>query len=479
MVHRNPVNHQGRLYLAVPYSERKAAKAAGALWDKTAKSWYAGDTADRSRLIKWLPDQVTVQQTPALSPREEFAEAMRELGCLVTGHHPVMDGTTHRIATTGDKPHEKAGFYVGHLDGHPGGYIENNRTGEKMKWKAKGYSLSEVEKAQLQAESAAKQQAREAAHQARQDQVARSVRALLAVAPIATSDHPYLQSKQARPGDLQVVPKDSSGLPANAAILIGLDAKDSKVLRESNPDKLVFTAGDLLLAAQDINGEIRSVQTIQPNGLKRFAAGGAKQDTFHVVGGQGLDALAKAPAIVIAEGYATADTLSQSLGYATVAAFDAGNLPSVARLLHNKFPDKPFIIAGDNDLHQELTEGRNPGKEKAQAAANAVNGLAIFPIFAPGEQAYPADLKPITPGIARSGNLSDEQKAAITTMKSFTDFNDLATKSVLGMSGVERQVIPLVNSLIIRNQPPIEIKHQQASVVKVESQPVQRKAVNR
>jgi phage/plasmid primase-like uncharacterized protein len=31
------------------------------------------------------------------------------------------------------------------------------------------------------------------------------------------------------------------------------------------------------------------VQSIQENGMKRFATGGAKQDMFHVVGGQGLE----------------------------------------------------------------------------------------------------------------------------------------------------------------------------------------------
>lgn len=466
-----------KTYLAVPYSERKAAKAAGALWDKAAKSWYAGDKADKQILKKWLPDQGTVQQSPAQSPRDEFAEAMSSIGCLVTNDHPVMDGKTHRIATTGDKPHEKAGFYVGYLDGHPGGYIENNRTGESVKWKAKGYSLSEAEKAQLLAQCANKQLERSVAQKTQQDRVARSVRALLAIAPLASSDHPYLQSKQVRPGDLQVVPEDGSKLSANAAILIGKDRIKSKALREAYPDKLVFTTGDLLLAAQDIQGEIRSVQTIQANGLKRFAAGGEKQDTFHVVGGKGLDALEKSPVIVISEGYATADSLSQSLGYPTVAAFDAGNLLNVARLLHDKFLDKPFIIAGDNDLHLEMTEGRNPGKEKAIAAAKAVNGLAVFPIFAPGEQAYPANLEPVTPDKARNEELSDEQKAAIRQMKSFTDFNDLATKSVLGVGGVERQVTIIVNSLIVRNQKPNIVRHQHESDVKLEPQSVQRKAV--
>ncbi len=84
---------------------------------------------------------------------------------------------------------------------------------------------------------------------------------------------------------------------------------------------------------------------------------------FHIVGGesQGLTALDAAPAIVMAEGYATADTLSQALGYPVIAAFDSGNLPKVAQDLHHKYPHKPIIIAGDDDHHLESTLGKNPG----------------------------------------------------------------------------------------------------------------------
>ncbi len=39
-----------RVYLAVPYTERVLARAAGAVWDKDAKSWYAGPNADMQRL---------------------------------------------------------------------------------------------------------------------------------------------------------------------------------------------------------------------------------------------------------------------------------------------------------------------------------------------------------------------------------------------------------------------------------------------
>ena len=125
-----------------------------------------------------------------------------------------------------------------------------------------------------------------------------------------------------------------------------------------------------------------------------------------------------------------------------------------------------------------MTEGRNPGKEKAQAAARAVNGKSIFPIFASGEQAYPENLEPITPTIARSGDLTEEQKAAIAKMKKFTDFNDLATKSTLGLSGIERQIVNMVNSMVVRSQGQSGINQQQAYKENLEQQPVRRKTVN-
>jgi phage/plasmid primase-like uncharacterized protein len=457
-----------RQYLAVPFKERVMAKAAGARWDKSNKSWYAGSLAEMQALQQWLPENVQRQQAPALMPREEFSEAMKSVGCILTGDHPIMDGRKHRIATVGDKAGKQAGFYVGFLDGHPAGYIQNNRTGEVVKWKAKGYALSEVEKATLQADQAAKLQQRVAAQKVQQEVVANAVRDLLAIASPALAEHGYLQAKQARPNDLQVVPAAGSALPADSIVMIGKTWQASKALSESNPDKLVFTAGDLLLTAQDISGKIRSVQAIQENGLKRFATGGVKQAMFHVVGGQGLEALKKAPAIFIVEGYATADSVSQALGYATVAAFDSGNLLNVAQQLREKFPHKPFIIAGDNDMHLELTEGKNPGKEKALVAAKAVDGTTIFPIFAPDEQSYPDNLEPVTPLIARSGGLTDEQQAAVAKMKQYTDFNDLVTNSVLGREGLERQVTTRVNNMIDSQKERSVVRHEQELFVKCE-----------
>ena len=44
------------------------------------------------QLKRWLPENVKNEQLPAMTPREEFAEALRSVGCIVEGEHPLMDG---------------------------------------------------------------------------------------------------------------------------------------------------------------------------------------------------------------------------------------------------------------------------------------------------------------------------------------------------------------------------------------------------
>ncbi len=410
-----------RQYLVVHYAEKDQAKAAGAMWDNNQKSWFVGEKADIQALQRWMPENVTNQQEPAIDPRVEFAELLRANGCIVDGNHPVMDGTKQRIKVEGDKAAEKSGFYVGHLDGNPAGYFKNNRTGIETRWNAKGYTLNDGQKAELSAQAAINQQNRKAVQHEQQLKVADSIKALLAIAPSASANHPYLQTKNARPGDLKIVPENADDLPKDAIIKIGKDWQESKALRESNPDNIVLTAGDLLLPAQDINGETWSVQTIQPSGAKFFATGSKKESNFHVVDSknQGVAALDATPVIVIAEGYATADTLSKALDHPVVAAFDSGNLPKVALALHEKYPQKQIVIAGDDDRSQEIVNSKNPGKEKALEAAELVNGVAVFATFAPNEQ---------------------------VTQK-LSDFNDLANKSTLGIEAVKRQVDSVIKKI--------------------------------
>jgi len=116
-------------------------------------------------------------------------------------------------------------------------------------------------------------------------------------------------------------------------------------------------------------------------------------------------------------------SLSEALCFPTIAAFDSGNLRPVAMALHEKYPQKPIVIAGDDDKHLEATQGVNPGKIKAEEAARAVGGKAIFPIFAPDEH-------------------------TTENAKGFTDFNDLATKSSLGREGLERLVRAVLDTAV-------------------------------
>lgn len=405
----------GRVYLAVPYGEREAAKLAGAQWDKTAKSWYVGDNPDSELIKRWLPENVTAQQGPAKTPEEEFADALRSVGCIVppNSEHPIMDGKKHRIETNGDKNGEKSGFYVGHLDGHPAGYIKNNKTSVDIRWKSKGYSLSDEEKAKLSAEAATKLAQRDANLERTQQQTATRIETQISSLVPITQPTPYLADK---------------GIQAHAGALTDKEGKTT------------------FIPAQDINGKVWTMQYISEDGTKRFAKDSKKEGCFHVVGG--MDDLAKAPAIVVGEGYATATTASESLGFATVAAFDSGNLLKVVKDLHEKFPDKPVIVIGDDDRHLLMTQGVNVGKEKASAAANEVGGKAIFPVFTPKEQSYPTGLAPVTPEKYRKNEISTEQREALSNIKKFTDFNDLSTKSELGKEGVHRQLNTAVNKVI-------------------------------
>jgi putative DNA primase/helicase len=104
--------------------------------------------------------------------------------------------------------------------------------------------------------------------------------------------------------------------------------------------------------------------------------------------------IAMSPAVVIAEGYATAATLAEHGKVLVLSAYDSGNLLSVAAAVHKRWPDKAIVVGGDDDHRAE----NNPGREKALAAAEAVTGVAIFP------------------------TLSAEQRG-----KGFADFNDLGT----------------------------------------------------
>jgi KaiC/GvpD/RAD55 family RecA-like ATPase len=84
-------------------------------------------------------------------------------------------------------------------------------------------------------------------------------------------------------------------------------------------------------------------QTISPDGGKKFNSGLAKEGAFAATGklSGGL--------AYIAEGWATAASVTMATEQACVVALDAGNLPKVVEVFAQYFPDIELIVAADND----------------------------------------------------------------------------------------------------------------------------------
>jgi len=142
--------------------------------------------------------------------------------------------------------------------------------------------------------------------------------------------------------------------------------------------------GWLLVPLRDSAGTLWNLQRIAPERAqygtdKLFMKGGRKSGLWCLLGGvDGV--LAPAPAVLLlAEGYATAASLHQATGYPVAAAFDAGNLAHVAKAQRALYPAALLVLCGDDDVQTYAQRGHNPGRDKATAAARAVQGLAVFP----------------------------------------------------------------------------------------------------
>ncbi|WP_430735331.1 zincin-like metallopeptidase domain-containing protein [Halodesulfovibrio aestuarii] len=334
-----------KTYLAVPFSQKNAAKKLGAKWDGKKKSWYAPEGADMTDLDQWLPKEKHQENKPQMAPEQEFAQALREAGLIVEGL-PIMDGKLQRVRVEGGRQNAKDGTYTGYLDGRPAGFIENHKTGFRTNWKANGHKLSPEAMAEIKANAAMRQEARDMERKEEQDRAARRAYAKWKNAKgWAPDDQQYLQKK-------------------------GVKSHGTKIDMH----------GNLLIPGRDSGGRIQTMQTITTDG-KLFESGAKKQGAFHLISHYSSTNL-KQP-ILIAEGYATAASIHEATHKPVAVAFDAGNLEPVAKELKKAFPDAPFVFVADDDH----TQKNNPGITKAHAAARAVDGAVLEPKLTEAEKA--------------------------------------------------------------------------------------------
>lgn len=338
---------QERTYLHIPYQDKEQAKALGARWDARQKQWYAPEGTDLEPLQRFLPNPERCRDMDTLSPQEEFARKLADLGLDLKGQLPEMDGQIHRVPLL-SKQHGLDGSYCLHGDGRPAGWAQNHVTGDRVKLVASGVILSPAEIEKQRQERTARLQAQEQERAKAHEAAAQRCQAMWDSFSWASSS-PYLERK-------------------------GVSAFG---LKEDQ--------GNLIVPLKNAEGQLRGFQAIAPDGQKTFARGMEKKGNFHLIGADEKD-LSQGE-ILLCEGYATGASLHMATGKAVAVAFDSGNLLPVAEAIRAKYPNAAITICADND-HSIQREGKpyNVGLEKAKMAAQKVNGSVKTPLFTEKEK---------------------------------------------------------------------------------------------
>lgn len=257
----------------------------------------------------------------------DFRDAMMAAG--LRPRDVPADGEWHRCPTD-DKPKKRNGAYKLALDGRAGWYVDFASGMGVVTWHAAGMTSN----APIDQSAIVARRARE-----RQDRMAalRRVRAYWGRATPCTRLHPYLERK-------------------------GLSALGTSGLREHD--------GHLVVPVW-WRDRLISVQTIHPDGTKRFFAG------CSVKGGSFSIARKGAAVTVLVEGLATGLAAFQAVRHAAVVvAFDCGNLLPVTQALGLT---GSVVFAADNDYQTLAKRGVNPGIQAATNAAELIGAGVAWP----------------------------------------------------------------------------------------------------
>ena len=269
------------------------------------------------------------------NPIDQFRQAIEAAGLTPPGTiHD--DGAIHRFSTNGRRG-DDSGWYSLHTDGIAAGAFGCWRESMQSTWCAKtdtAMTTAELDTHRVRIKAI---QVQREAEQVQRLQSAATDAARRVQAATDCTQHPYLTTK-------------------------GVQAHGVKI-----------EGDNVLIPMIDTTGKVQSLQSITPDGDKRFLSGGRVKGCYHAIG-------KPAGLLNVCEGYATGASIHEATGQAVAVAFNAGNLEAVAVALRSKYPDMKIIIASDDD---HLTDG-NPGLTKALAAAQAVGALVAVPSFPAG-----------------------------------------------------------------------------------------------
>lgn len=127
--------------------------------------------------------------------------------------------------------------------------------------------------------------------------------------------------------------------------------------------------GAIALPAVDVGGKLWGLQFIQADGNKVFLSGMRKHGCFHRIKGGSV--------LAFAEGYATGATIHMATGWSVMVCFTGENLKPVAVSAREKWPERVFVVCGDDDR----SNPKNPGRKHASEVASLVGAKLVFPEF--------------------------------------------------------------------------------------------------
>lgn len=240
-----------------------------------------------------------------------------------------------------------------------GGMCFNWRTGKAaiFYYDYQGKRPSRAELRKMQAEMRKQRELYEAETRARQYAVSILAAQIWDGADSPMAGHKYLVRKR--------LPQARNGLRCIALDKAQALIDQAAIEQEDGEGQTLRGQGRLLVVPlTDDKGVICSVQLIDESGRKTFLKGGRKKGLLWRPHGLSFDAGTEG-AIGVAEGVATAMSVSLLYGVPCVAALDAGNLLPCAETLRRQFPNHALRFYADKDAS-------GVGEDKAKAAARSL-----------------------------------------------------------------------------------------------------------
>lgn len=263
---------------------------------------------DISQFTNWpsLPTQKIVD-----SPDRQLKSAMLSAG-IDPPDHIIFDGKIHRFrsGTKGKSSGDKTGWYVAFDDGFPAGRFGCWRAGVESSWRAEiGRKFSAAEEIQYTRRMAEAKALRDAEREKLKKIAEDCIENIWDAAPAASADHPYLARKKIQPHGARITGD-----------------------------------GRLIVPLYNADGELSSLQYISHDGEKRYHTDAQTGSCFNFISQENTEK------IYIAEGFATAATIHELTGFASIAAYSASNLVNVTEIIQKKYgKNHQIIIVADND----------------------------------------------------------------------------------------------------------------------------------